>query len=244
VFDHYSIHAEELGHRTYRLGSAHVFADFFPGLPAEGLTVTCDRQQALSREDLQFLTWDHPLVTGALDLLLGSEQGNSSFARWPDREHAGLYLEAIVVLECIAPAHLHADRFLPATPLRVLVDHRGEDSSTEINTAMLAKVLIKGNGHTLLERSEFREELLPNLIERAQELATQAVTGIVLRARTSMATQLGHEIVRLNELQKANRSVRPEEIQLLVEQRNALDRHLQEARLRLDAIRLIQRGPV
>jgi ATP-dependent helicase HepA len=93
VFDHYSIHVEELTQRTYQLGSAGVFAESFPGLPTGGLTVTCDRQRALAREDVQFLTWDHPLVTGALDLLLGSEQGNSSFAKWPDARTAGLYVE-------------------------------------------------------------------------------------------------------------------------------------------------------
>src|SRR5439155_934455 len=81
---------EELAHRTYKLGSAGVLADSFPGLPAEGLTVTCDRKRALAREDIQFLTWDHPLVTGALDLLLGSEKGNSSFAQWPDDRSTGL----------------------------------------------------------------------------------------------------------------------------------------------------------
>ena len=59
-----------------------------------------------------------------------------------------------------------------------------------------------------------------------------------------MTQQLGHEITRLQELRKVNRSVRPEEIEALREQQDALARHLAGARLRLDAIRLIQRGPV
>src|SRR5205823_6355541 len=53
VFDEYAIDIEEVARRTYRLGSAGVLADSFPGLPAEGLTVTCDRRRALAREDLQ-----------------------------------------------------------------------------------------------------------------------------------------------------------------------------------------------
>src|SRR5207253_4652304 len=122
VFDHYSLNVEELAHRTYKLGSAGVLADSFPGLPAEGLTVTCDRARALVREDIQFLTWDHPLVTGAMDLLLGSEKGNSSIALWRDSKTAGLYLEVIYVIECVAPPYLHVDRFLPPTPLQVMID--------------------------------------------------------------------------------------------------------------------------
>lgn len=117
VFDLYSIDVEEIAPRTYKLGSAGVFVDSFPGLPAEGLTVTCDRQRALVREDVQFLTWDHPLVTGALDLLLGSEKGNCSFIESGGEPS----LDAVYVLECIAPPHLHIDRFLPPTPIRVTV---------------------------------------------------------------------------------------------------------------------------
>jgi ATP-dependent helicase HepA len=242
VFDHYTIHLEELAERTYQLGSAGVFADVFPGLPAEGLTVTCDRSRALAREDIQFLTWDHPLVTGAIDLLLGSEKGNSSFAVWPDGGAAGLYLEAIYLLECIAPPHLHVDRFLPPTPLRVLLDHRGNDTGRAITPEMLARCLKGGEAYTLLDRPELREELLPNLLERAQGIASSHVQGIVSQARKAMIAQLEHETARLRELQKVNRSVRAEEIALLVEQQSALDRHLIGARLRLDAIRLIQRG--
>ena len=244
VFDHYSIQVEEIGPRTYRLGSAGVFAESFPGLPAAGFTVTCDRRHALAREEIQFLTWDHPLVTGALDLLLGSESGNSSFARWPDARNAGLYLEAVYVLECIAPPALTVDRFLPPTPLHVVVDHRGADASAAFTTARRTLSLLKGNPHPLLDRSELREELLPELLAAAAELARRQIPAMVSRARQEMTQQLGHEITRLQELRKVNRSVRPEEIEALREQQDALARHLAGARLRLDAIRLIQRGPV
>jgi ATP-dependent helicase HepA len=235
VFDHYHIQVQDLAARTYRLGSAGVLADSFPGLPAEGFSVTCDRERALAREDIQFLTRDHPLVTGALDLLLGSEKGNSSFALWPDTKSAGLYLEAIYLLECIAPPHLHIDRFLPPTPLRVLVDQSGNMGSDP-------SLLKNGDAHPLLEHPEVREEVLPMFLEKAEEIAGSRVPALVAEARREMTAQLQHEIARLKELQKVNRSVRAEEIELLAEQHRALDQHLMGARLRLDAVRLIQRG--
>ena len=243
VFDHFSIHVEELTHRTYRLGSAGVFAESFPGLPAEGITVTGDRRRALAREDVQFLTWDHPLVTGALDLLLGSEEGNSSIGVWPDAKTTGLYLETVYLLECIAPPPLHADRFLPPTPLRVLVDHRGHDAGGTITAQLLQPQLKRGDAYALLDEPEFREELLPGLLAKSQAIATGLIASLVAQARKEMATQLDQEIARLTELQKVNRSVRPEEIESLVRQKSELDEHLSNARLRLDAIRLIQRGP-
>jgi ATP-dependent helicase HepA len=244
VFDHFSIHVEELAPRTYQLGSAGVFADSFPGLPMEGLTVTCDRQRALAREEMQFLTWDHPLVTGALDLLLGSEKGTSSFAKWPDAKVAGLYVETVYLLECIAPPALHVDRFLPPTPLRVLVDHRGADVGATFPRETLARQLQNADAYSLLDRPELREALLPDLIEKSEGIARSQMPKLIAQARRDMAMQLEHEIGRLRELQKVNRSVRPEEIAALVRQQQELDQHLAAARLRLDAIRLIQRGPV
>ena len=91
--------------------------DSLPAMPIDGLTVTFDRQQAVSREDWDFLTWDHPVALGALDYLLGSEQGNAACVRWRNPPKQGLWLECIFVAECIAPAAWHVDRFLPVTPV-------------------------------------------------------------------------------------------------------------------------------
>ena len=244
VFDHYGLHVEELWPRTFRLGSAGVFADSFPGLPAEGLTVTADRQRALVREEVQFLSWDHPLVTGALDLLLGSEQGNSSVAHWPDAKVRGLYLEAVFLLECIAPPELHVDRFLPPTPVRVLLDHTGKDESAAWDAEAFARRLKAGDVHGLLDLPGLRDEVMPELIEQATSLANQRVAAIVARAAQKMNDDLGREIARLTTLQRVNPNVRPEEVTALARQQAALAEHLRAARLRLDAVRLIRRGPV
>jgi len=244
VLEHFFIEVEELAPRTYQLGSAGVLADAFPGLSSEGLTITGERSRALAREDLQFLTWDHPLVTGAMDLMLSSGHGNSSFARWPDAKVSGFYLESIYMLECIAPPQFHLDRFLPPTPLRVLLDHRGQDVGRTFPHAVLARLLKGGEGHALMERPEIRERLLPRLLEESQAIANTQVAALIEGARQAMSAQLGQEIARLQDLQKVNRSVRDEEIELLIQQRSAMEQHISEARLRLDALRFIQRAPI
>jgi ATP-dependent helicase HepA len=44
-------------------------------------------------------------------------------------------------------------------------------------------------------------------------------------------------------LQRVNPNVRPEEVAALVQQQSVLAQHIQTARLRLDAVRLVRRGP-
>ncbi len=246
VLDLLVIEVEELSPRTYRLGSAGVLVDDFPGLTADGLTLTADRRRALAREDQQFLTWDHPIVTGALDLLLGSERGNCAFLRWPDPATQALYLEAIYVVECIAPAVYHVDRFLPPTPVRVLVNHHGHAVAVDaLPTAPAAAVgqAQTAGGRALASRADMRDRILPRMVDAAGQLAGAEVGAIVGRARDAMHAQLDAEITRLRELQRVNRAVRAVEVDALVDQRRALDTYIAAARLRLDGVRLIHRGP-
>ena len=243
VLDLYVIEVEEVEPRTYRIGSAGVLVDDFPGLSADRVTATCDRQRALAREDLQFLTWDHPLATGAIDALLGSDRGNCSFGRWVDARQE-LYLEAVFVIECIAPPAAQADRFLPPTPLRCVIDRRGNDATSELPAGPGRQWLEKqANGRELLGNERIRDRMLPAMLERAHAVARERCGAIVAEALATMRHTLERETTRLRELQAVNPAVRQEEIEALVRQRDALDAHLVQARPRLDAIRLVYRGP-
>lgn len=70
----------------------------FPGLPDDGMTLTYDREEALINEDIQFLSWDHPLVSGAMELISSNELGNCAFTAV---KYAGMRLEAVRVLVAI-----------------------------------------------------------------------------------------------------------------------------------------------
>jgi ATP-dependent helicase HepA len=243
IFDQFGVHTEELAARTWQLGSAGVFADSFPALPPDGLTVTFDRKKALSREEMGFLSWDHPMVTGAKDLMLGSEKGNSAFAIWPDGLSRDILLEAVYLLECVAPGRLHVDRFFPATPIRVIVDHQLADCSGRFSIELLEKNLKDSSVYSFLDRPEISQVLLPKMLHRTQELAEARIPGLVVGAVAEMETHLGHEVARLRALRQVNRSIREEEIALAEEQITLLRQHMETARLRLDALRLIWKGP-
>jgi ATP-dependent helicase HepA len=243
VFDLFVIEVEEVSPRTWRLGSAGVLVDNFPGLRAEGLACTRERTTALQREDLQFLTWDHPLATGALDMLLGSERGNCGYARWIDPAVSALYLDTVYVLECVAPPALHADRFLAPTPVRILVDHRGREAAQAIDSTAFEPHTRPAVGRSLLARADIRDTLLPTLLERTRTLADARTTPLIAESQATMRAHLERETTRLRELQKVNRTVSHEEIERLADEQRQLASAIGKARLRLDAVRVIHRGP-
>ena len=236
VFDHFGVGVEDLGERTYLLRGHRVTTDSFPEIPSEGLVGTFNRPHALGREDVSLLSSDHPMVTGAVDLLLGSEKGNCSFGVWADEADKTLLLETVFVLETLAPAHLHADRFLPPTPLRMLVNHKKESLTLELPE------LEKGLPHKLLDNPKIGREIIPAMLEAAEEFATTQAKDIIATASRTMGTQLQAELDRLISLRKVNDHVRPEEIELTRTQFTELTTALAQARLRLDAVRLIWKG--
>lgn len=239
IFDHFGVHVEELSQRTYLAVPANLTTDAFPELPEEGLTLTCDRPKALSREEISFLTWDHPIVTSATDLLLGSEQGNSAFAIWPGGREQGVYLETIYVLEPVAPASLHADRFLPPTLIRIVVDAKGEDVSATVSPAPAE--LQSGPIFQLLDNSRIKNKLIPSMLSKSRDHATERGTLITTSATERMQSTLRAEAERLSDLRKINDHIREDEIALIETQVQELGQKIKEAPLRLDSLRLIWR---
>jgi len=241
VFDHFGVHVEELAPHTWQLNPLGITTDSFPAMPAEGMIATFDRRRALSREEVGFLTWDHPMVTGAMELLLGSETGNCAFAVLPTPNDRTMLLELMFVLETIAAPQLHADRFLPPTPIRVVVNHKCVDVTETFGDP--EPRLTKGSPFKLLENADIVRRVLPAMLHAAEKLVESRATVLRQAAASEMHLLIGHEVHRLQTLAQVNDHVRPQEIQLAIAQQEKLADTLQTSRLRLDSLRLIWQGP-
>ena len=241
LLDHFGVQVEELGPRSYVLKPGQMTTEAFPSLKEEGMSVTFDRTRALSREDLGFMTNDHPLVRSSWDLLLGTESGNSAFGVWKTPGTESVLLEVYIVVECVAPAALHVDRFLPATPVRIVFDHALTDLSSDVDVA--AAKLQKGDIFRLLDRDHVKKKLLPAMLLKAQAVGAKKKDRMVETALSEMNTQLKEEIDRLQALRLLNDHVRPEEITAMRKQQTDLQAALATAHVRLDSVRLIFRIP-
>src|SRR5699024_9972743 len=75
AFERFGVETEEHSDDVTIIRPGNHMVTSFPHLPDEGLTITSDRELALSRDDWQFLTWEHPMVTSAIDLILTEHRG-------------------------------------------------------------------------------------------------------------------------------------------------------------------------
>ncbi|HZR84451.1 MAG TPA: RNA polymerase-associated protein RapA [Candidatus Binatia bacterium] len=238
VLDHHGVEADDLGDGTLRLDTGGMFVDAFPGLPAQGATVTFSRALALEREDVVFLTWDHPMVLGAIDLLVGSPAGTCAFATLEGGPARVALFEATFALESPAPARIGLDRFFPSLALRVVVDDRLADRTRDVDPRELAGA--RDAASALREDAvPLLREILPAALARARELAESDAEASVERAVAGARAAFARDVERLEALRAVNAEVRPEEIERLRARSERVEDRLRAARPRLDALRIL-----
>jgi ATP-dependent helicase HepA len=221
---------------------SHAYIEGFPSIPHDGMLATFDRQRAIVREDIRFVSPDHSLVQDAIDLLLDSKSGTTAFGTIK-AERPNLLLEAVFVLETIAESRWHVDQFLAPTPIRILVDVSGNDLTEQRTAAVIAEDFKDGTIQRFLERPAFNLAMLKTLLESATERSEERSQALKKAAQERATTALTADLQRLVDLQKVNDHVRPEEIDLGREQLERTRAAIDQARLRLDAIRLIVESP-
>jgi ATP-dependent helicase HepA len=242
LFDSYNIETEELGEAGMVLKPGdEVIAGSLPDLPNDGLTVTLSRDQALIHEDWQFLTWEHPLVRHAMEQVIRQQTGNSTAiaCQHPELKKGQILLESLFVVECPAPRKLQVGRFLPPTRHRIFIDPKGKRFDQLIDCDTLMHRAQGLETKSLVPVINHYRQTIKQLIDRAEQIAQDQVTETVNLANTRMMAHYTEEIQRMQALKKHNPSVRSEEIEMLQQQGVLLHQHLQNTRLRLDALRLV-----
>jgi ATP-dependent helicase HepA len=241
LLDHFGVRLKEHEEGDVFLDPSHAYIESFPSIPADGMLATFERKRAITREDIRFVSADHPLVQDAVDLLLDSKSGTTAFATL-EADEPNLLLEVVFVLEAVADSRWHVDQFLAPTPVRVVVDVRGEDLTADRDPASLAGYLEDSDIHRFLEGPGFNSSVLKEMIETATEKATDSSRTLKTTAEAKATAALTAELQRLVDLQKVNDHVRPEEIALAREQLERTRTAITQARLRLDSVRLILEG--
>ncbi len=219
----------------------NMFVSSFPELKEEGVTVTLDREIALAREDMSFLTWEHPMIRGAMDMVFNGEFGNTALATIKNKmiESGTVLLETIFIIECVAPPKVQVNRFLPPTPLRILIDSDFNNLSKKHSFEFFEDRLESMEPPIAAEMVRAGKETIEGMLRKSEVIANKKIQSIVKSAKVLMEQVLSNEIDRLEELKKINPNIREEELLLLENQKIDLDKYMDKAQLRLDAIRII-----
>jgi ATP-dependent helicase HepA len=248
AFDAFGIHYEHNSDNSYSIQpTEEMIVPAFPGLPDEGIDAAFDRQLSLLREDLHFLTWQHPMVRGAIDMVLDSPQGGASVSVLSARDAAptGLDEQDLVVealYRVVAPAsrHLQMARYLPATSFAfTLVPEDAEERSKPVSLDPVRsklRFIDKHDAATLVAEDQAR---IAQLLQQGEQLAQAAMSRCVAEASATMLQSQTTEIKRLVALKQVNPNVRDSELAYLKEQTLQLHQCMKQASVELLAVHVV-----
>jgi ATP-dependent helicase HepA len=242
LLDCYGVDMEEHSSSSHILRpTPQMRCDSFPGLSAEGLTGTFQRNTALSHEDWQFFTWEHPLVRDAMEMLQDDGSGNCAVTtiEHPSITPGSPLLEALFLLKSIAPKALRAGRFLPPTPIRLVLDLEGGELGSLLPPGLMARNALAIDRNAAAQLVRHQKDGIREMLAQAETLATRQTAPLIKAAQGKLLEDYSRELRRLAALQQVNPNIRDEEIEALKGELRTLNQHLQSAHLRLDAIRLI-----
>ncbi|MFH0236311.1 RNA polymerase-associated protein RapA [Vibrio diabolicus] len=242
LFDTIGLNQDDKGENALIVTpSEHMMVSSYPGLPYEGATITFDRDTALSREDMHFISWEHPMIQGGIDLLMSEGVGTSAVSLLKNKALpvGTILLELIYAVDAQAPKRSGIARFLPKTPIRLMMDSRGNDLSAQVEFESFNRQLSPVNRHLGSKLVTSVQKDVHRLIEAGDNLIEAKVEEVRKQAHQDMQHSLNAELERLQALKAVNPNIRDEEIEAIDAQIKELTGYINQAQVQLDSLRLI-----
>ena len=241
VFDCCGIHIEEHRAGSYLIEPSEHMSLPFPGLQDEGSVITYAREVALANEDMHFLTWEHPMVTHAMERVLSHESGNAVVVAMKHQQvqPGTLLLETLFVLEAGGQHVQQSNRYLPPAVIRMLLDEHGSSDYSYLDHESVNQHLQPVATGIAKQVIQLKEDAIRELLIASEQQASTQAPQLIAEAEARIQQTFTPEIERLKALQQVNPNVRDEEIQFFEQQLQQLTGALKSSNLRLDAVRVI-----
>jgi len=239
LMEYCGLNVERLEDRAYVLKPGNLLSDAFPEVPEEGVSATFDRETALSREHWAFLSIDHPIIRNAIDLLLSSEKGNSSFMIWNGPGGKRIFLEGQIFIDCLAAGYLGVERFLPPSIHRIAIDHENNDCTDDEDLKNSIKKELEPQ--KIMASESIAKQVLPNMVKNLEKYVERIRLESVAKAEEVLQKYHEHESDRLADLCNKQGIDDAEKLEELSDRVKEIDHAIKSARSRIDNLRLVVR---
>jgi ATP-dependent helicase HepA len=241
VFDCFGVTSEDNGPHNYIISPGEHMVTQFPGLYDEGMTITFNRQIALSNENIHYLSWEHPMVMTAADMVKTSEFGNSVLISVEhDNLDAGLLLiELIYLIDVPLVRGLDASRYFSGGMLRLLIDEKGRTLNNQLSFDDINQVKEAVSVNIARQIVQMKQNEIEKIVQMADKKVNAYLPELISDSIEKMSLVMDGEIARLKSLAVVNKNIRPEEIEFLQQRKTKLDDVYNSATVRLDAIRVM-----
>lgn len=242
IFDYYGVDYEDYDDTGSLLvkGDSLSFIEEFPlAKKDEDITLTFNRRTALAREEMLFLTLDHPLIEASFDHIIQHNEGVASICRWDHSPFGkGALIQLSLIIEAKGKKELQLDRYLPLTVKSIVFNHKSEPIAPD-KLKDKNKFLREVTDKSFLAKIG---DLKPIIMPPIEKILTKLGGWLEQekeKAKTLAREKTQHEIDRLTHLSEINPIVSAKEVQALKDFQAEILKAISGASCRIDAIRVI-----
>ncbi|WP_396586484.1 SNF2-related protein [Bermanella sp. R86510] len=204
LFDNGHIETEKAGSQNYIIqpGENCPFS-FINDIKDDAVTMTFSRAQAALREDLEFLSWDHPWVKGMLDDLEASGDAFTSCALFEDDRLAN----GTAVVECYfdfkanGPGRLELNRYLAPQSRRYFITEDLKNATSALAEKNLHLNFKPISREMAREAIELKWGSIQNAASLAEKLAVHTTQENITNAVEALLDQSKSELARYKSLE-------------------------------------------
>ncbi|MBU5617344.1 RNA polymerase-associated protein RapA [Psychrobacter sp. TAE2020] len=219
-------------------------SEYIEGLPLgeeDGMTLTFERELALAREEIEFITHEHPLMRAIYELANTSTFGNTTVGMLKSAAmpQGMVMLEVNFRVEAIAPKILNLPATLSSQSIRVFISEQGSDLTARISSEMIMPHIERLDKNRARQVIKARGDVIEQRYYEAEAIAKAQLAEIGTQASMRFSQQWSREVKRLKHLQTINPNVRPAEIERLEQLQLQGEQALATLSLVPDSIRVL-----
>ena len=241
AFDLFGVHCEDLRQNVELIRPGETMHEHFPGLIQEGMSITFDRNMALSDETLHFLSWEHPMVQESLEMIIGHEKGNASVVTIKNSglRPSSLLIQANFQFQIVADPKLQATRFDPSEVFTCVFNENGESLADQMQPENIRKLIGPVDKKTAVQIIKMKSEEIKTVLKSIDKWGQKQQEQIIDSVTTQANESLNLELDRILQLKRKNPNIRSEEVNFIESQIEKIKAAIQSSHLQLLSLRLM-----
>jgi len=239
VFNEIGIDFEPLNSHSYFIRPSHnMLIPSYPGLLPDGMGITFEREYANHHQNVDLISWEHPIVKSAFDIILNSPLGNTTVLTTDDLPR-DIYFEYIISLQCTDASKFESCTYLPYTPLRVLTGLTSGDLTLKIPKKAVDKCQFESpsDEHLSLLKQLPKEEVKA-MSQKALNIAQKRSEKYKIKALSEIDNFYTGEMNRQKTLIK-DAKLLAASLKSLGQHKDKLKTSIENAVLKIDSLRVI-----
>jgi ATP-dependent helicase HepA len=216
----------------------HMLVPDLPHLPEDGFMATTHRDVALARDDVQFLSWEHPFIDQALELILSGPAGNAAVGYIENHNYktGDCFIQLQFTARCPAPRALQVERFLPPDAMHLTMTPTGDLKVNQPDLGEFVLSLKRGTARGLVEQKE--AQVRP-LISKLEKMGMGQLDKMIARASDRATEAYEDRLGRLRALSEQNAAISGAMIEEVEREKAKVVEAISRSQLVLDSVRLV-----